>query len=76
MLLFDLLARGYFPKELPPPFATDAFAEFIVNRKISDFKPQRSRAIRYNLARPGNLRRLLQIPNPINQPVPIMRSVI
>ncbi|WP_305952106.1 RNA-directed DNA polymerase [Emticicia oligotrophica] len=26
MTLFDLLERGYFPKELPPPYNTEAFA--------------------------------------------------
>ncbi len=31
----DLIARGYFPKELPPPFNTISLADFATSSKIT-----------------------------------------
>jgi hypothetical protein len=75
-----LLARGYLPKELPPPFTSADFAS-----KIPAFSPewtaheagltaqQRrnyppiSNYARFDMARKGHSRRMLGVPNPVNQ---------
>lgn len=65
-----LLAHGYFPKELPPPFTTVAFAEAMSSKRVpqSFFDTgKRSRACAHNSARVGSLRRRLSLPNPTNQ---------
>lgn len=69
--LSDLLGRGYFPDELPPPFTTKNFADKVTAKSVSlpiaftqkkgkwcDFTP-------YSLARAGDLRRKLAILNPL-----------
>jgi hypothetical protein len=69
--LHDLLARGYFPAELPPPFDTSTFADVATKPGASlpleftkkkhtwcDYTP-------YSLARPGNLRRRLAVIHPL-----------
>ncbi len=75
-----LLARGYFPKELPPPFTTSAFAQGITNvipewaaheaglpeRQRRTYPPPTSYA-RFDMARKGHSRRMLGVPNPVNQ---------
>lgn len=68
----DLLARGYFPLELPPPFQTETFARALHGVGItlpSSFTSitRTAKACVHNLARPGTLRRPLGIPNPILQ---------
>ena len=73
-----LLARGYFPKELPPPFGTSLFskksqpiskrwAALVAAMKKEDQKshPKPSKCVEYNMARRGHLRRMLAIPNPV-----------
>lgn len=74
--LATILARGYFPKELPPPFNTKlfgAFAEtapavFHLDTSKKGLKGNLvSRPAIHNLARTGTLRRKLTIPNPVNQ---------
>jgi Reverse transcriptase (RNA-dependent DNA polymerase) len=72
-----VLARGYFPKELPPPFNTKSFAAFAdtgpaalleLNTSKKGIKGNAvTRPAVHNLARSGTLRRKLTIPNPINQ---------
>lgn len=71
--LQDLLSRGYFPKELPPPFITASFASHICTAPLAaDFaktlanKPRSSKASRYSLARGGLLRRPLSICHPVS----------
>jgi Reverse transcriptase (RNA-dependent DNA polymerase) len=68
---FDLLARGYFPKELTPPFNTVDFANRVVGHVgpiPSHFtKSRRARLCTYNFSRIGRIRRPLGIPNPIPQ---------
>jgi len=61
----DLIARGYFPRELPPPFQTKALANFVVNN-ISLQVSSRANAKLYlhSHIRYGSLRRRLSIPNP------------
>jgi hypothetical protein len=69
-----LLSHGYFPAELPPPFHTRDFADHVTSTAlpqpyvVSATKEPKfvSRAVPYNLARAGTLRRGLAIPNPVN----------
>ncbi len=73
---YDILARGYLPKELPPPFGSKSLATAVQANRVnlpSDFScnPGKSgnissRPTVHNLARVGYLRRKLSIPNPIN----------
>ncbi len=70
-----LLARGYFPKELPSPFITNTFANVMAStnappgnfaaRALTAGTPP-SKAARYSLARRGLFRRPLSIPNPLH----------
>jgi hypothetical protein len=75
-----LLGRGYFPRELPPPFTTKNFAAqaAAVARQwaahVSGLKPnERERLPRasvpvvFDMARRAHSRRVLSIPNPVNQ---------
>lgn len=75
-----LLAKGYFPKELPPPFSTASFANKMAEvdvlweaHKASLTQQQQrnyppiSRYARFDMARKGHSRRMLAIPNPVNQ---------
>ena len=73
---YEILARGYLPKELPPPFTSESLATAVqANRQNlpANFSCTpgnqgnvRSRPTVHNLARVGILRRRLSIPNPIN----------
>lgn len=75
MALFDLLARGYFPKELPRPFVTMPFARVVTSAPAlpGDFAksaskkngPRSAKSGRYFHARGGRLRRRLDICNPL-----------
>ncbi len=75
-----LIGRGYFPKELPPPFQTQQFADKLdqirtawsllvgglpANQRRNH--PEPSRPILFDMARKGHSRRTLSITNPINQ---------
>ncbi len=68
--LFDLLKDGYFPKELPPPFNTTEYAISVagpsttISSSVFLSKPMFSMFCVHNLARTGELRRNLGIPNP------------
>lgn len=75
-----LLGRGYFPKELPPPFHTRTFADSAIrlrsqwaslyasmSRKARDNHPLPSHPVLFDMARKGHARRTLAMPNPINQ---------
>ncbi len=76
MSLRDLLARGYFPKELPTPFVTASFAKCVSTAHAlpGDFgksaangkKLPAAQACMYSLARGGLLRRPLSICNPLH----------
>ena len=69
--LDDLLTKGYFPKELPPPFTTKKYAvEYLKNR--SKFKGYLSfkkdtECINYSVAKVGLIRKTINIPNPSQQ---------
>jgi hypothetical protein len=75
-----LLSHGYFPKELPPPFATVSLSRHIdaiaqhwrahvasLPRRAQENIPSASSPEVFNMARRGHMRRLLSIPNPVNQ---------
>ena len=68
--LFDLLDKGYFPKELPPPFTTSSFAQALTGPHATpptgsfSSAPLYSMLCVHNLVRTGGLRRNLGIPNP------------
>lgn len=69
--LRELLARGYFPAELPPPFNTRDFAKKITAKgqtlplQFTEPKGKWCEYTSYSLARPGALRRRLAILNPL-----------
>lgn len=66
-----LLACGYFPQELPPPFTTKVFADKITAKGLAlpnqfmEPKGKWCEYTSYSLARPGALRRRLAILNPL-----------
>lgn len=65
----NLLTRGYFPRELPTPFTTEAFGAFVAvpaSRASLPTQKEWTRCVLHNLARPGSLRRPLKIPNPVH----------
>jgi hypothetical protein len=67
--LLELLQKGYFPIELPPPFSTNTFGLAITNSgstgfTLSNTSPKFSQMTSHNLVRAGGLRRNLSIPNP------------
>ena len=62
----SMLARGYFPRELPPVFSTASFAN-ASGSLAGPFPNEWTSPATLNLARPGTLRRRLAIPNPFAQ---------
>ena len=68
----SLLRFGYFPKEVPPVFSTASLADYIAaNPNFSPVKqPGKkgliTRSAKHVIARPGNQRRRLSVPNPLN----------
>jgi hypothetical protein len=65
-----LLARGYFPKELPPTFISEHFAQYATSKlgraTLQNFRPFNSftDCVTYELALPGGGRRPLALPHP------------
>jgi hypothetical protein len=65
-----LLARGYFPKELPPAFFTEQFAAYATTKagrsRLLSYKPSNgfTEPVGYRLALPGDALRQLRIPHP------------
>ena len=67
--LLSLLDKGFFPRELPPPFNTKSFAVYaptVAAGWSNAVKRTWTRCVTHNLARPGGLRRPLKIPNPLS----------
>ena len=64
--LHALLAKGYFPREIPSTFNTKLYSRHA--RAVGSHWPVKTwtRCAAHNLARPGGLRRPLKIPNPIS----------
>lgn len=69
VLTTDLLIRkGYFPLELPPPFTTNNFADFLpALTDLRALNPKSSRSITFSIPKSHPARRLLSIPNPLHQ---------
>ena len=71
LTLRDLLAKGYFPRELPPPFTTVCFADAVVKAgkalpaEFTQTTPIWCAFTPYSLARPGSLRRRMAVLNPL-----------
>lgn len=66
--LLDFLQKGYFPRELPPPFKTVTYANYAIGAAAAwsvNEKTRWRRCAAHNIARPGGLRRPLKIPNPL-----------
>jgi hypothetical protein len=71
---FELVSKGYFPRELPPPFTTKPFGNLTKQWRgqtppgfALDFRrPIITRHAIHNLTRFGLVRRQLSIPNPVN----------
>lgn len=60
--LRDILERGYFPKELPPPFTTTSLASRV--NALGAPKAGDSNCARYTFSKYASVRRTLSIPNP------------
>lgn len=74
LTLDALLARGYFPRELPPPFSSDSFGAYAKSLGPGASLPfntianglKTSKPEIFNLARAGSFRRELSILNPVH----------
>ena len=70
-----LLSKGYFPKELPPPFSSQSFAnaaDQVTKRWKRASEPARkkfreSTCVKYSIPRINYSRRIISIPNPLHQ---------
>ena len=66
----DILVRGYFPKELPPPFTTEPLGTLVQHFPALvpalSKGPRETLPIRHSLPRAGALRRILSTPNPLS----------
>ncbi len=85
MKIEPLLRKGYFPKELPPPFTTKYFAENFdsiekswndtksnlgrTNPGITNEKYKTSRCVSYSLPKGNFSRRNVEIPNPFHHSI-------
>lgn len=70
-MLADILAKGYFPSELPPCFTTASYSAALTsaNKRPAGFgKPRQAQLCNFSLARAGNarFRRRLSLVNPVN----------
>lgn len=72
--LVDLVQKGYFPKELPPPFTTKSFANnltnILSNKKIIEPNEQKidtSKCSYFTIPNKRIGRRKIEIPNPLQQ---------
>lgn len=70
MKLKDFVERGYFMKELPPPFSTKLFADEVENI-LNDVEKQKlkcscSKPVKFTISKGKLSRRLLELPNPQN----------
>lgn len=70
MIIEDLLGKGYFPAELPPPFHTTDLAKKYSSLKSSlsgAFVKDSTRCVDFSVAKVGLIRKTIKIPNPIHQ---------
>lgn len=69
LTLSALLGRGYFPKELPPQFATSKYAARLASPGAgvpTDSPPRNSLCADHSLGKGGAVRRQLRLPNPVH----------
>jgi len=69
--IYGIIARGYFPKELPSPFTSEIYGSLLANHLStlpSGFvdRDKTSKNLTHNLLARRNIRRRLGIPNPTN----------
>ncbi|WP_084511200.1 RNA-directed DNA polymerase [Desulfatibacillum aliphaticivorans] len=63
--LDDFLRRGFFPKELLPPFTTISFADALEGLgAVPEVTYQTSKCVRFSFSKYASLRRDISIPNP------------
>ena len=67
--LQDLISRGYFPVELPPPFTSQQLAYTVpaLMPNITSYSPRTSKTLAFDIPRVKHQRRHLGIPNPLHQ---------
>ena len=69
--IYGIITRGYFPKELPPPFTSKIYGS-ILSKHLSTLpsgfadRDKISKNLKHNLLVRGNIRRRLGVPNPTN----------
>jgi hypothetical protein len=68
--IYALISRGYFPVELPPPFTTESFANYVNSNRgnlPANFTNHNKTAklLRHSIPRVGISRRRVSVPNPI-----------
>lgn len=66
----DLIEKGYFPTEFPPPFSTESLAALLIsspNLEQINSTLLFSKCCRHSIPKVGKVRRLLGIPNPLHQ---------
>lgn len=63
----NLVDKGYFPKELPPPFITKKLATSLNSISAISITKNDSRYCKFSMPRLRNFRRILAIPNPAHQ---------
>lgn len=67
-MLKELLEKGHFPAELPPPYSSTSAGALATHSDINFWtgKALHGKSVSYNLARTGGVRRRLSIPNAIH----------
>jgi hypothetical protein len=77
--ILSLLEKGYFPKELPPPFNTKSFTSRLakiseswdaLKQNLSKSKTKKystSSCVNFSYPKVGYSRRILSVPNPVHQ---------
>lgn len=69
MLLEDLIGKGYFPKELPPPFNTTQIAakyNLMKPNLMGAVEKDATRCANFSIAKVGLVRKIVKIPNPMH----------
>jgi hypothetical protein len=69
MKIEDILGRGYFPAELPPPFTTSDLANkyaFLKGSLSGAIDKNSTRCVNYSISKIGLIRKHLKIPNPMH----------